>query len=273
VFKAIVDAKADIASRGPDFETPLMRAANHHNVDGVRALIAAKADVNDVMIDGYTALAMAASEGSLESVSALIAAGANVNHASRGVTAIIMAVQDNHPSVLKALIAAKADVNTTYNQRTMLDIATMQGRGLIVKILKDSGAVTYKQMMGNNKLLTAVLANDLDAVDVLVDSANDLERDSALIAAVNKGFFAIVECMLDAGADPCAVQSQSSVLSIACSLGRADIARILIEADADVGAKDGNGKTAMQIAAQHKHRDIVSMLMAKTNELKRANKC
>jgi ankyrin repeat protein len=49
-------------------------------------------------------------------------------------------------------------------------------------------------------------------------------------------------------------------------------ARELINAGADITYKQGGRLTALQHAAQMKHRDVVELLLAKANRLKKANK-
>jgi ankyrin repeat protein len=84
----------------------------------------------------------------------------------------------------------------------------------------------------------------------------------------------MVKCLLAARADADTkyLGNGTSMLAAASAKGFTDIARDLLDAGADLAYKGPDGMTALQSAAKGKHREIVTLLLAKAKELKNANK-
>jgi ankyrin repeat protein len=162
VFKALVDAKADINARDDDGITLLTAAAMKKNVEAVNALLAAGVDPNDVSDEKHSALLLASTAGCLGAVTALIAAGADVNCVtSYGDTPLRAAVEGSNADVLSALIAAGADVNHVAYDCTPLDVALFSNRhDAIVTVLEEAGALTWLDLMvKTNELLSRDITN------------------------------------------------------------------------------------------------------------------
>jgi ankyrin repeat protein len=277
VFKVLLNAKADISARGPEGKTPLFIAACENNVQALNALLAAGADMNDAFVSGVTPLMVASEVGSLGAVNTLITAGADLNCADdRGFTAIMIAILfEKNAAVVSALIAAGADVNYVCKRMnlTVLDMAMANESSDICAVLEEAGAKTIKELMiETSDLVRAGSSGDMEQVQQLVKGAGKDEKNAALVIAVNDDKPPMVKCLLASGADPDAKYGFLNVLMVACIHGNADIVRALLDAGADITAKDEDGKTALQHAAKHKHRDIVALLLAKAKELKNANK-
>ena len=58
------------------------------------------------------------------------------------------------------------------------------------------------------------------------------------------------------------MQSGQTALMLAASHGRYDMAELLLEAGADVNARDEDGSTALMCACEHGYIDIVQMLLS-----------
>jgi ankyrin repeat protein len=84
----------------------------------------------------------------------------------------------------------------------------------------------------------------------------------------------LVKHLLASGVSPSTLFRTNSLLCWASIRGYTDVVRELLDAGADITAKTkgGDGLTALQLAAKHKHRDVVALLLAKAKELKNANK-
>jgi phosphoribosylformylglycinamidine (FGAM) synthase PurS component len=125
-------------------------------------------------------------------------------------------------------------------------------------------------MIETSELVRAASCGDIELVSELVKDADKEEKDMALVAAVRENMCPVVKDLLSTGADPATKHGTTSLLMVAAGAGFTDIARELIDAGADITVKDPSGKTALQHAAQNKHRDVVALLLAKAKELKAA---
>jgi ankyrin repeat protein len=271
VLRVLLEAKADVGVRAASGETALLVAMRMENYEAAAALLAAGADPNDTGEDGITALNIACRNGSVGAASALIAARADVNHVNRfGHTALVVAGYTNHGSIISALMAAGADVNHVFNGLSLLDLAEARGLNDFSAALVAAGAMRFDELMQRKYVLVgAVCHGDLQGVRRLVHGAGDEEKEAALVLAVRCNFVPIVKCLLAGGASPAIKIADRSILNVACDSGLADMARELIDGGADITAKDEDGMTAMQLAAKNKHRDVVALLLAKANELKK----
>jgi ankyrin repeat protein len=287
VFKALVDAKADISARVHNGDTPLCTAANRKNAEAVRALLAVGADPNYINDDDESALLIASRSGCLDAVTALIAARADVNCASRdSPTALYYACALRRVDIISALISAGADVNCISVNSTPLDLAIIHNNNAIIAILKDAGAVTWETLtLLTNPLFGEVhtagtgTGADTDRRDPnrdfdprLIPSVSDRDREDALRFAVATSNLPIAKHLLAAGVSPHIQLCSKSLLCAASVRGCTDIVRELLDAGADITVKDDDDMTALQWAAKGKHRDIVALLLAKAKELKNANK-
>jgi ankyrin repeat protein len=114
----------------------------------------------------------------------------------------------------------------------------------------------------------AASCGDTERANKRVAGAGKEEKDMALAAAARENH-AKVRCLLAAGTDPDAKYGGVSILTWASIDGYTDLVRELMDAGADITKKDEDGMTAMQLAAKNKHRDVVALLLAKANELKK----
>ncbi len=90
--------------------------------------------------------------------------------------------------------------------------------------------------------------------------------DDQLIEAVRKNMLTenSVKSLLEKGADPDAVDREgnkcTTALMLACSLGNVRVAQALINAGANVNARDTDGKTALKLATENNHFTLVAIL-------------
>jgi cytohesin len=285
VFKALIDAKVDVSVRGPSGVTPLLAAVDVQNVEAVDALLAAGADPNTIAKDGQSVLRIASYIGCFGAASALIDAGADVNSmTTKGSTPLSTAVSNNYIDIVSALIANGADVNYfssnpdyTFSDETVLDIAIEHEHKEIVDMLTEAGAHTWREMIAMDKRIFIVKRSDLVVgrrrfnVD-LIGSGNNTHIENALKLAVVIGELELVKYLLAVGVNPSLTYRGGSILCLACDMGYTDIAKVLVDAGADIAFKCSDGMTAMMCAAKGKHRNIVALLLVKAKELKKANK-
>ena len=146
IIQALLWAKADVNSRDRNGQTPLMMIDEESTTDLVWDLLNAGAKVNLHDSDGETALMAAAMVNNTEVLKTLLDAGAKVNVTTNdGVTALMLAADEGHVNNVRLLILAGADINTRdKNGKTALQYAQGNDRRVVVRLLKQHGAITFE---------------------------------------------------------------------------------------------------------------------------------
>jgi ankyrin repeat protein len=244
-----------------------MAAIALSNMEAVEAIIGAGADVNAVDNEKCTVLEHAIVFRSVQNTKTLIDAKADVNFGR--FPPLFMAIQKKHVEIVRVLVESNANVNATVAFMPMLHYAHQSGVPEIVSIVSRAYGEAILSGALDTKIREAFKpAKCVGTIRTSADSvANVQERlDHALLMGSHELF----KEALNAGADPSLRGAFSFPLIAASMAGLADIAKDLIDAGVDITVTE-NGKTALQWAARRKHRDIVSMLLARVNELKKLN--
>jgi TolB-like protein/ankyrin repeat protein/class 3 adenylate cyclase len=229
------------AVRLDPFSSPLHAATERGEADTVKKLIAEGIYVDSKNYQGRTALHLAAFKNYGAIARLLIEAGADIEIRSRiishqfrdyGSTPLILAVRTGSTEVVEVLIAAGADVNV---------------RDLFAR---DRWAVLHwAAELGHLDIATLLVANGAN-----IDTASSDRRETSLFRAVRKGFPAIVELLVDHGADINAVDAYTNtLLHKAMQSGDLKTVQILLGKGAMVNARTtaGNypGETPLHVAA------------------------
>ncbi|GIY11810.1 hypothetical protein CDAR_516591 [Caerostris darwini] len=124
-----------------------------------------------------------------------------------------------------------------------------------------SGRLLHQAALwGNAELLEDLLHGEMLAFLNVKDS----HGRTALHAAATNENETCTRILLQAGANPnisCDLTEQfKTPLHIAAENGHLDIARILLEHDADILAKDSSGLTAMDLAEKTEHPHVMELL-------------
>ncbi|PLX82515.1 MAG: hypothetical protein C0614_06135 [Desulfuromonas sp.] len=223
---------------------PLHFAAFLGDLEMVRKELENGADVNAPENKKLsTALIFASERGHLPIVKLLVAQGAKVTNANQfGYTALHASVRGGHAAIAEFLLANGADSNAVDDRGRTPLFAAAESRSLtLTQRLMEHGAT----------------------LDV-----RDRKQWTPLYAAVNQGAVDVAEFLIEQGAE---VKSQTpgsarSPLLMACYAGNVEMVKLLIEAGADVNARvsmghSGHaGMTALQIAAQRGHQQVVDLL-------------
>jgi uncharacterized protein len=179
--------------------TPLWTASQNGSAAMVRRLLEAGADPNAALLLGETPVMVAARSGHAEVVELLLARKANANaRAARGQTALMWAVAQKHTDVVTVLLAHGADIQARSDVWSQM------------MAVPPHGYPDYNRMIphgGETALMFAARAGDLDSAKRLVAAgANVNDADawgvSATTLAAHAGFGALVEYLLENGADP-----------------------------------------------------------------------
>jgi uncharacterized protein len=149
------------------------------------------------------------------------------------------------------------------------DAAERGDRTAIRTLIEKKADVNAAQVDGTTALHWAVRANDLELTDLLlragarVSVANQSDASPMLLAAMN-GNAAILERLIQAGADPNAPLSHTgdTALMMAARTGKADAVKVLLDHGAQVNAKETwGGTTALMWAIAERHPEVTKLLV------------
>ena len=168
--------------------TPLSLACQRGSSAMVELLLERGANPNTVVRGGETVLMTAARTGNLKSVKALLAGGAQVDAKERrGQTALMWAAADGHSEVAELLVKAGANFRTPLPDSgfTPFFFAARGGRMEVVRVLLKAG-VEVNEVMQPRK----------------PSGRGPTTGTSALVLAIENGYYELALELLDAGADP-----------------------------------------------------------------------
>lgn len=275
-------------------ETPLHLAALEGNIEVVRFLIlkGAKVDVPDKK--GRTALHRSVKGQQLDITCVLLSQHANpIQPDCRRETVMHAAAKEGNVEVFQHLLTATKSLSPMIgskisenadtaeptfkvleelrdkNGRTLLHVASMEGRTHIVKLLLAELINTeLTDKSGWTALDWAVENTHLDVVEILWkainnDSKSQLKRRQYLQRAAGKGDEKMVQYWLKQSKEIDAHDSNDrrTALHFAAIKGRLDVALILLKSGADPDFRDRKGLTPIQTAALWFREDFVQALI------------
>jgi hypothetical protein len=216
----------------------LFNAAWHGNVEDVRALLKKGASPNSASGPArQTVLMAAASRGSVRMLEVLLAAGSNVNALDRrNVTALMLAALTSSKESVDLLLRSGADVNATTSggQTALMMVALMADAKVVQSLLRVKPDLGAEDEYGWTALNWAHLNNHLEVSDLLKQ----------------------------AGAREGSVRFAPEEFLVAARDGDVAGFRNFIKGGASLNATDRAGHTALVIAAEMGHVDIVKLLLA-----------
>lgn len=281
-IKEFAGANANLAMRDRNGVTPLLYASAMGSVEAMKLLIQSGADVNSVDNGGSSPLLWAACDP--VRVSLLLKNGANAKGKTMAGRTPLMAAahcQSAEESV-RLLLAAGADVNAVADDKqTPLIEASLTGGPRIMRMLLAAGAKAGTSDGGGfTCLMAAVGWNDVELVRQLlakgaaIHAKNTfagkvvhgdiaLRELTALMLASAYGSPALVKVLLDAGAEINArdVRGMSPLLfAVSSSNQDARVVKLLLERGSDVNNVSVAGETALDWARKFGSREVISIL-------------
>lgn len=227
----------------------LHRATYQGNARVANALISSGSfDVNESTDDGLTPLMIAAFAGHSSIMKPLLDRGADLTSTGYGgLTALHMSAQNGHLAATKMLIKAGSQLEKqNNNEYTPLHVAAMDGFSRVMRALIDAGANVNPQLSsGATPLFTAAAGGHLEALREL------------LRAKVNP-MLGVTPTFV--GGDPNG--DRLVPLDVAAMDGHVHVARELVKQVGIAGCGGcSGGVTALRIAAEHRHVDVVATLI------------
>jgi ankyrin repeat protein len=273
--------------------TPLMQASRHGHVEVAQILLKAGADPNRRDHVDDTALHGAALARSPAVTALLLQAGADPNVVGKYLlmTPLHVAATYGNVDTVRALIAARAGLEARdHKGRTPLAVAAALDSAPVVGALLEGGAdPDARDAEGITPFIAAVGRSGASA-GLLVDLTRDIDRGFA--AAVWGGHAALALRLAKRGADVNAVDQRglpavagaaqhsdpamlqwflangvdlgrhgAAALHQAAAAGRADLARLLLDAKVPVDVRDDAGATPLLRGAGDGHVDMVRLLL------------
>ena len=259
----------------PD-DSRLADAAEHRDLDAVRALLAEGHEVDAPQADGATALAWAVHRDDAAMAELLLEAGADPDAANDlGVTPLMLAAENGSAPMVERLLEAGADPDLARPAGgTALMTAARSGSTAVVRRLIAAGAdVDDAAGGGQTALMWAAAGGHPGVVTVLAEVGADIDARTAVLtrpgrtivreARVLSRFEAVNPASLprDGDRDPPRPEGGFTPLLYAVLAGDAESVGVLLAAGADVDDAGPDGVTALMLALTKRHTAIALQLL------------
>lgn len=288
-----VDAVYDRRGGGgpPKRTTALMLAAGNGHLELVRLLVGRGAKINrgneDSAGRGFgkkTPLHFAARGGHLEVARFLVSQGAEVNRVTEpeSSTSLMFAAAGGHTAMVQFLVQQGATLEihrgmiyscaaeAEQDGMTALQLAVLHEHAATVRALVQAGSdINAQRADGQTGLMIAMQKRNLAMTALLIELGADREaRDNdgrtALMLAANTGDFlvAVVDQLLRAGVTVDARDGKWdwTALMFAAASGQLKMTDTLLRNGANPTYLDRDGRTALMLAADHRHPAVVARL-------------
>jgi ankyrin repeat protein len=311
--EALLRQNVDVNVPQADGTTALHWAAHWSDLDTAGRLIAAGANPGALNQLGVAPLSLACTNGDARMVAKLLQAGADPDAKGARVPPLLVCARTGNTEAVRALIARKANVNgrEPLRDQTALMWAVSQRRADVARILIEHGAdvrarsrimravinranptdiytavVGTVSQGGSTPLLFAARQGDVDSTRLLLASGADVNEllpdgTSALTVAAHSNHTALVQFLLERGANPNIIGSGYTALHAAVLRGNLESVKALLARGAFVNSRlrhgtattrgsqefflpeSLTGATPVWLAAKFLEDDIVHLLLAR----------
>jgi ankyrin repeat protein len=294
---------ANVSTSGRDGWTPLMLAAQFQYPEMVRALLDAGADVHAALPEGgWTALMCAAHRGNAAIAMMLLAHGAKADQLrtlpllidasmekafapygrpSDVMSALLHAVGSGSIEVFELLLnyrmrCESARAGDVRDIEAALMFAADAGRAdMVTLMMKISPRLSFEQVRhaivlalirGKTEVVTVFLAHGFSFDALLGHGLNALQM------AMDHGDKEMVETLMrhiagNPAAEKALAAAKNEALCVEAARGNLGEVQALLNGGASAGYIDANGKTALMLAREYGHEDIVRLLRSHDDDL------
>ncbi|CAK9002689.1 Ankyrin repeat domain-containing protein 50 [Durusdinium trenchii] len=269
VVEQLVRSRAHVEQVDLEGRTPLWMAAQNNEWKVLQYLLAAQADPEHRDTSGDTPLRTAVAYGQVRTVQQLLEQRADVNRPGRhSMSPLLAAVRGGHTELLRCLLTARAavkDVSGGGEVSCLLEAASRGDLEMVQALLEARADTNQSDASGKraSPLEAASARGYIDVVKCLLTASADQHQShgtSPLIAAASCGQSDVVLCLLEAKADQQVETGGQTALHVAASGGHLQVLRHLLDAGADSRSLDLDGRSALALAQEAGHQDVVELL-------------
>jgi ankyrin repeat protein len=264
----LTKAFGDVGNLPVKGATPMHYVAWYGQSDDIAALRQAGEEVLARDAYGRMPVHYAAGNGHMETMRVLKEEGADVfARDKRGLTPLHFAAQFGNLEAAKWLISNNANVDVRARSGSRpADWAAQLGNLDVLKLLVKNGAgINTMGMSGDTVLHRAVVFGKLEVIQWLLENGGNMEAtdesgNTLLLRAASAGYVETVQWLIKNGANPKAVNKDHETVLHRGSYNM-EVFQCLMDTGADIEAKDKEGRTAVQTAAEFGMNGTVEWLM------------
>ena len=279
LLEVVVDTRGTVSTVRVLRSIPLLDQAAMESVrqwkyeltllDGRPVPVVMTVSVTFVLKD-VTPLMMAANTGDVETVRALLDDDSDVNaKTNNGGTALFAAAKKGYAEIVRILLDRGADANARdQNGRTALHVGAEDGHSDVVRALSKESAVNAQTKNSRTASSAAAANGNTDIVQALAEKDAELSllgadnETSKLMESVEKNHIDTVRALLQAGAEVNARNEMGvTALMVAARNGNPETIEALLDGGADVNAETEYGGSALRIATMENYVPATMLLL------------